>query len=227
MSQPLTDQQLAEHAAASRRGALEGALVSGSVALAGSYYMHRTWPAYRRLPLSLKALGIVIVVAPCLSIQAERRGLEYDRSQWEGETLRVLDERRLQDEQKWQSMPLKEKFADWVTRHQYTVIMGGWATSLGIAGAIISRQKYQTYAQKIVQARMWAQGLTIGLLIVAGALTQAQRKEFAKEQQHDHSWQDILEQQERDRKEAERLGIRIAPTGPHGTREFGARLDRV
>jgi hypothetical protein len=74
--------------------------------------------------------------------------------------------------------------------------MGSWATSLGVAAAIISRNKfvlffrlwclagfaefcilrYQTYPQKIVQARMWAQGLTIGLLIVAGALTQTRKK---------------------------------------------------
>ncbi|MBH0005030.1 HIG1 domain-containing protein, partial [Pseudoalteromonas sp. SWYJZ12] len=32
------------------------------------------------------------------------------------------------------------------------------------AGAVISRDKYQTTAQKVVQARMWAQGLTIGIL---------------------------------------------------------------
>jgi hypothetical protein len=107
-------------------------------------------------------MGVVILVAPCLTIQAERRGLEYDRSQWwahvllsmsyfshqftpllsrEGETIRVLDERRLQEEKRWQSLPVKEKAADWVARHQYTVILGGWASSLGIAGAIISRNK--------------------------------------------------------------------------------------
>lgn len=78
----MTEKQIAEHDAASRRGALEGGVVSASVALAGSYYLNRTWSAYRRFPLSLKALGIIIVAAPCLAIQAERRGLEYDRSQW-------------------------------------------------------------------------------------------------------------------------------------------------
>ena len=41
---------------------------------------------------------------------------------------------------------------------------------------LISPRRYQTPAQKIVQARMWAQGLTIGLLIVAGALTHSKHK---------------------------------------------------
>lgn len=76
------EKQLHEHDNASRRGAIEGALASGAVGVAGSYWAHRRFPAYRQLPLSLKALGIIIVVAPCLSIQAERRGIEYDRTQW-------------------------------------------------------------------------------------------------------------------------------------------------
>ena len=37
--------------------------------------------------------------------------------------------------------------------------------------------RYQSSAQKIVQARMWAQGLTIGVLITAGVLTHSQQQE--------------------------------------------------
>ncbi|KAJ3525346.1 hypothetical protein NM688_g8415 [Phlebia brevispora] len=52
--------------------------------------------------------------------------------------------------------------------------------------------------QKIVQARMWAQGLTIGVLIAAGALTHAQRQKAIEEgpihhRAADHSWRDIVE----------------------------------
>ncbi|EDR12278.1 uncharacterized protein LACBIDRAFT_311516 [Laccaria bicolor S238N-H82] len=194
-----TQQELEEHAAAVRRGAMEGTVVSGGAAVAASYYLHRNVETYRRLPLSLKALGIIIIVAPCLSIQAERRGLEYERSQWEGEGVRILDEKQLRDEKRWQSLTLTDKVGDWAARHEYSIILGGWAASLGLAGAIISRNKYQTYPQKIVQARMWAQGLTIGLVIAAGALTQSKRAETAREQTHDHSWKDLLDQQERDR----------------------------
>jgi hypothetical protein len=37
-----------------------------------------------------------------------------------------------------------------------------------------------TLGNQVVQARMWAQGLTIGILIAAGALTQAKRAEALK-----------------------------------------------
>ncbi|KAF9534571.1 hypothetical protein CPB83DRAFT_203075 [Crepidotus variabilis] len=209
----LNQEQVQEHTAASRRGAIEGAALGASVGLAGSYWAQRRLHAYQRLPLSLKALGIIIITAPCLSIQAERRGLEYDRSQWVGAAVHLMDERELEAEKHWESLSLWDKVGDWSYRHQYSLIMGSWAGSLGVAAAIISRNKYQTYPQKIVQARMWAQGLTIGLLIVAGALTHS-RKEIAHHEV-DHSWRDILEQQERDRKEHAAMAAHVAPAVAH------------
>lgn len=196
-----SERQIEEHAAASRRGAIEGTLASSSVALGASYYLQRRFATYRNLPLSIKALGIVLVTAPCFAIQAERRGLEYERSQWEGEALRVMDERALQVQRRWDALGWKERVSDWAGRHEYSIIMGGWAASLGVAGAIISRNRYQTTAQKVVQARMWAQGLTVGLLVIAGALTHSKRLESLEHRGNmDHSWKDILDQQERDRK---------------------------
>jgi hypothetical protein len=59
----------------------------------------------------------------------------------EGEVLRILDEKQLRDEKRWQSLTLKDKVGDWAARHEYSIILGGWAASLGLAGAIISRNK--------------------------------------------------------------------------------------
>lgn len=134
------------------------------MAFAGSYWAHRRFPAYRNLPLSLKALGIIIITAPLLSIQAERRGLEYDRSQWcvamlserkgtdlslqfnrEGAARDFMDEKEIEAETRWQKLSFWDKVGDWSYRHQYSLIMGGWATSLGIAATIISRNKFARF----------------------------------------------------------------------------------
>ncbi|KAF8676129.1 hypothetical protein AX14_004998 [Amanita brunnescens Koide BX004] len=174
---PLTENQIREHEAASRRGALEGAAAGAAIATSSGWYLNRRWATYRNLPFSLKVLGGVIIVAPLLAIRAERRGLEYDRSQWDGVSVQMLEEKQVREETHWKQLSASEKMKDWAIRHQYSLIIGGWATSLCLAGAVIWRNKYQTPAQKIVQARMWAQGLTIGLLIAAGALTH-QRGEY-------------------------------------------------
>ncbi|KAF8076704.1 hypothetical protein FPV67DRAFT_1472392 [Lyophyllum atratum] len=194
-----SEEDLAGHAAAVRRGAIEGAVGSTVVAVGLSYFLNRKFPGYRQLPLSLKALGVVIVVAPILSIQAERRGLEYDKSKWEGEGVRFLHGRQTAEDTRWEELSTKDKIADWAERHQYSLILGGWASSLALAGALISRDKLQTTPQKVVQARMWAQGLTIGILIVAGALTQSKRAAAASHPSNDHSWKDILDAQEQEK----------------------------
>lgn len=78
----VTPEQDAAHQRATIRGAIEGSVVSGIAAIGGSVYLNRRWPYYRSLPPSLKLLGVLMVSVPALAIQAERRGLEYDRSQW-------------------------------------------------------------------------------------------------------------------------------------------------
>ncbi|KAJ8517983.1 hypothetical protein ONZ45_g4907 [Pleurotus djamor] len=203
----LTEKQLEDHAAASMRGSIEGLVGSGAVAVGASYWAHRRFPSYRALPLSLKSLAVLIIVVPCLAIQGERRGIEYDKSQWEGETVNLLDEKEQQEEARWNSLDTSSKIGDWAARHQYSLILGGWASSLGIAAAIISRDKYQTVPQKVVQARMWAQGLTIGIVIAAGALMHSRRAEAAQHHNTDHSWRDLLEQQEKEKREAEKAAL--------------------
>ena len=60
----------------------------------------------------------------------------------EGAARDLMDEREFRAETKWQKMSFWDQVGDWSYRHQYTLIMGGWATSLSVAAAIISRNKF-------------------------------------------------------------------------------------
>lgn len=75
----LTEEQVTGHNDAIFRGAAEGLLGTAAFAIPASFLLNRRWTYYRSLPLSLKVLGAVMVIAPLTSIQAERRGLEFDR----------------------------------------------------------------------------------------------------------------------------------------------------
>ena len=55
----------------------------------------------------------------------------------------------LEEVKRWNNMSFTEKIGDFTARRQYSLIIGGWATSLGVAATIISRNKYQTFAQKV------------------------------------------------------------------------------
>lgn len=67
----------------------------------------------------------------------------------EGDSLRVIDERAIEEAKRWNNMSFTEKLGDFTARRQYSLIIGGWATSLGVAATIISRNKYQTFPQKV------------------------------------------------------------------------------
>lgn len=75
----LTEEQAAGHNVAIFRGAAEGLLGSVAFVVPTSFLLNRRWTYYRSLPLPLKAFGTVMIIAPLTSIQAERRGLEFDR----------------------------------------------------------------------------------------------------------------------------------------------------
>lgn len=191
-----TQEQLEEHRAATFRGAVEGVLGGLAISLPASFYAHRRFANYRALPIHLKALGVIMVVGPCYAIQAERRGVEYDKSTWTGAGKAELEREEQMEQKRWNSLEYKEKLKDWAIRNQYKIILGSWVLSMGVAGAMVMGNRFvqsvyqsictsvnlvtcrhQTVPQKVVQARMWAQGLTIGVLIGAGILTHAQRRE--------------------------------------------------
>ena len=75
---------------------------------------------------------------------------------------------------------MRQKIGDWAVRHEYSIILGSWALTVALAGSVIMRDRYQSLPQKVVQVRMWAQGLTIGVLIAAGALTHTKRAEAVR-----------------------------------------------
>ncbi|KAF9240042.1 hypothetical protein BU15DRAFT_87772 [Melanogaster broomeanus] len=156
------------HDAAVMRGAAEGFVGAAAVATPLFFYLHRKWPYYRSLP--------------CLSKSGAGK-LELDRAASE-------------EEARWNALATGDKIGDWAYRHQYSIILGSWALSMAIAGAIVAKNKYQTLPQKAVQARMWAQGLTIGVLLAAGALTHKNRQDAAasgmRRSPTDHSWKTFL-----------------------------------
>lgn len=193
--------------AASLRGAVEGILGGLAISLPLSYLAHRRFPAYRALPPSLKALGIVLVVGPTYAIQTERRGLEFDEERyWTGATKRVIENAKRQEQSQWQKLTPGQKVLQWAKQNQYSVILGSWAVSMAIAGTIVMRDRHQSTSQKVVQARMWAQGLTIGVLVGAGILTHQQRQEAAEHRGVvDHSWKDVLEAEAKE-EEQRRIG---------------------
>ncbi|KAJ1987300.1 Replication factor C, subunit RFC4 [Coemansia spiralis] len=135
-----------------------------------SVVAQRFSPRYRKLPISAKT---VLVLAPSMGafyVRGEQVGTVYQRSKYmdqlndeEREYLRkqreAMDSRR----------SLKERSIDFVADHRWSILGYTWLT--GITGSLyhLYRKKGMTATQKAVQARMYAQAITIiAILSTAG-----------------------------------------------------------
>lgn len=206
-----TQEELEGHHKATVRGAIEGGLAGFAIALPLGYLANRRWAGFRAMPVQLKTLAAILIILPAYAIQAERRGVEFDESTWTGVGVRELERVKSEEERHWESLSRTERLKEWAMKNQYKVILGSWAVSMGVAGAIVMANRHQTMPQKIVQARMWAQGLTVGVLIGAGVLTHTQRQERFEHRSIDHSWANVIEEQQKEEEEeAERKKLGLA-----------------
>jgi len=120
--------------------------------------------------------------------------LEFDRLHWTEVGKSRFEQRQHEERERWDALSRKDKVAEWAAKHQLSVVTGSWATAMSVAGSIIMRDPLLTMPQKVVQVRLWAQGLTIGVVIAAAALTHAQRAQAREMRKHgDHSWEHALE----------------------------------
>ncbi|TCD70801.1 hypothetical protein EIP91_001491 [Steccherinum ochraceum] len=139
MSKITTQQQRDAQMHATVLGGAKGFF--GSLAIAGptAYILNKRWAYYRALQPSLKALGIIIAVLPTLVISAERAGLRYEREQWTGVGKAEIDAVAARQQSRWEAMSFTEKARDVAARHEYGLIVGGWAASMVGAFSLIMR----------------------------------------------------------------------------------------
>ena len=65
--------------------------------------------------------------------------------------------------------PLSERAKGWASENRYAVIGGSWVAAMAIALGLVGRSPQST-TQKLVQARVYAQGLTVLVLLATAAL---------------------------------------------------------
>lgn len=100
-----------------------------------------------------------------------------------------LERRAEMARHRWDSLGDYDKFKDWATRHKFGIVGGGWVAGMATAMGIVMRDPLQTFPQKLVQARMWAQGWTIALVVGAAVLS---RSPVRDHNPVDHSWKTMV-----------------------------------
>ena len=70
-------------------------------------------------------------------------------------------------EQLRSQMSSTDRTKKWLSDNRYSIVVGSWVASISAALGIVGKNPYLTGQQKLVQARVYAQGLTLAVVIIS------------------------------------------------------------
>lgn len=168
----ISKEEEAEHFSHVLRGGLLGGSVGLAVGLAGVIGGAKRYEVVRSLTLPFRSFLVSSSATFGAMVVAERYSIAYQRSHdamnnYLGEAARAREQARRQGKTETQ------RLLDWARDNRYGIVFASWVAAMGAAFAIVGRNKYMSTSQKIVQARVYAQGLTLAVLIATAAFETA------------------------------------------------------
>lgn len=206
----LTQEEIDAHFYATTAGGLKGLaaglLVTGAIFKLGA----RKYPNFpKNLPWSIRTAIFITPPTVGTTIWAEEASNSFDREMYSGD---YDSKKKLEEYKAWSNLPIQQKFTQGVLNHKYKIIVGAWAASMYGSWVFVDRDPIMTKAQKIVQARMYAQTLTVLLLLGGMGLTLWDEKKHPENyvKKPDDDWKKILQEEEA-RVEREKQGNGSVP----------------
>ncbi|RMZ79114.1 hypothetical protein DV738_g3457, partial [Chaetothyriales sp. CBS 135597] len=176
----LTKEEEQAHYNATLKGGFIGLAGGLVIGVGGLYYGSKRSHVLRSLTLPMKAFltsssatFVGIIGADHYSREFERQRNPLNREFFEREEARIAAERS--------NKTFTERSLDWARHERYKIVFGSWIGSMAAAFAIVNRNKHLTGQQKIVQARVYAQFLTLGVLVASAAFEIADRRKAEEE----------------------------------------------
>lgn len=192
----LTDDEIDGHWYAVSTGGATGLAIGLGISAAIFKLAPRRYPGFpKNLPWSIRTAMFISPPTVTMTIFAEEYSNAYDREMHHGD---YNARRKLEEYKQWKSLSLSEKIVQGAVNHKYKIIVGAWAASMYGSWVYVDRDPIMSKTQKLVQARMYAQFLTVGLLLGSIGLSMYDEKNhpehYKKEELSD--WEKILKEEE-------------------------------
>lgn len=204
----LTPEEIKDHRKYTLQGGLLGCAAGLAISLAGRRYIPRRFPHIKlaSLPWSIKTAMFITPPTLLIAICAEEASNRFDSLRYSGQ---YRDSQTKEDELEWSQLSTWQKCISSLSTHKFKIITASWAGSLWASWHIINRDPIMTKAQKIVQARMYAQFITVLLLLgtiglttyessLIGTTVDGKEGLTKKQQMEKRRWEHALEVAERE-----------------------------
>lgn len=169
----MTPEEDAAHNKVVLRGGVVGGVLGLGVGLGSVMLASRRYAVVRSLTLPFKSFIISSSSIFGFVVNAEASSAAFARSHepmagYRDSSQRAADIVR-------ENKTTYEAFMDWGRDNRYRLVFASWLASMGIALALVNRSPL-TKAQKLVQARVYAQGLTVGVLVLSAVFEMSDAK---------------------------------------------------
>jgi hypothetical protein len=150
------------------RGGALGTFLGFAGGLAGVLAASRRFHTVRSLTLPLKAFLVTSssTFVGIIAADHSSRAFEAARNQ----NLQYLEQREAKlHKDESVSMTSKDRLFEFLHEEKYKIIGATWVASIVGSFVLVSRNPFLTGQQKLVQARVYAQGLTVALMCATAA----------------------------------------------------------
>lgn len=151
-------------------GGLKGGSAGFAAAVPTAYLLNRSWAPFRGLTLPLKAFFVTMITVSSGVIAADKAGIAFERAGYSDQGASVSRQYQTQEQADWASLSARDKALTWAKENKFSVVAGSWVLSMAGTFSYIQTQPL-SFAQKLVQARVYAQGLTLASLLGMAAIT--------------------------------------------------------
>ncbi|CCE79531.1 Piso0_001603 [Millerozyma farinosa CBS 7064] len=171
----------------------KGTLIGLGVSYGLVSYLKKKHPIrYGQFNTSIKACLWSMPPVALGAFYADDGSVKFDEKQHRSVYFKEKEREQLE---RWDKLSWNDKAFVKVNDNKYKIIIGSWAASLYGSWKLVNRDKYMTGAQKAVQARVYAQAITV-VLLLGTILLSMHEKELQKNAPAEiPEWQRVLDEQ--------------------------------
>lgn len=164
----LSKQEEDEHYQHVLEGGIKGGAAGLGTGLVGLLTARRLSSGVRGLTVPFQAFLVTGVTVFSLIIGADRYSRKFEHKIWEryGESQTVVSAPA-------GSLSTSQSVLKTMNQYRWHIIGGSWLTGMAGSLAVVSRNRYLSTSQKVVQARMYAQGITLAVLLASAVIAAA------------------------------------------------------
>ncbi|KAF2443354.1 hypothetical protein P171DRAFT_389497 [Karstenula rhodostoma CBS 690.94] len=163
----LTKEEEQAHYDATVRGGTVGGLIGLGIGAAAVVGASKRYRSFRALSIPFRAFLITSSGSSAAVIAADRASNAFDISQ-NPDKQREIERERHREQLYNANKSAMTRAKDWASDNRYPLLFGFWIASMAGSWIAVNRSP-MSGAQKIVQARMYAQGLTLSALLASFA----------------------------------------------------------